>query len=61
MNHIHVVNHVMEKFGEYNQPFYMPVTDNEKSFDSEEVPAKMGSVQITGSARHVPTALLEFI
>lgn len=33
MNNIHVMNHVIDKYAEYNQPLYTAFIDCEKAFD----------------------------
>ena len=48
MDHIHVINQVIEKSAEYNQPFYMYFIDYEKAFDSVEIPAVIEALRNQG-------------
>ena len=48
MDHIHVINQVIEKSAEYNQPLYMAFIDYEKAFDSVEIPAVIEALRNQG-------------
>lgn len=37
IDHIHVINQIIEKSAEYNKPFYMSFIDNKKAFDSVQI------------------------
>ena len=48
MDHIHVINQVIEKSAEYNQPLYMAFIDYEKAFDSVEISAVIEALRNQG-------------
>lgn len=48
MDHIHVVNQIIEKSAEYNKPLYMAFIDYEKAFDSVETAAVVEALRYQG-------------
>ena len=48
MDHILVINHVIEKSAEYNQPLYTGFIDYENAFGSVEIPAVIEALRNQG-------------
>lgn len=48
MEHIHVINQVIEKCAEYNKPLYIIFTGYEKAFDSVNTTAVMDALKDQG-------------